>query len=74
MSDVAERFLENWLQANIADRPLHPSVTLAGLVRRCRRAARIDGVPIEELKAVAGDLGQTILDEFIVNGKPPPKR
>jgi hypothetical protein len=73
MSDVAEKFLDNWLQANVADRPLHPRVTLAGLVRRCRHAARMEGVPMEELKAVVGDLDQTILDEFILNRKPPPK-
>jgi hypothetical protein len=74
ISDAAEKFLDSWLQANIADRPLRPKATLSGLVRSCQHAARAEGVSLEELTTIAGDLEQTILDEFVVSGKSPPKR
>jgi hypothetical protein len=68
MRELAEDFMDKWLQANIADRAWHPRATAAGFARRCKADARKNGIPIDALVEVVGDVEQAIIDELRVKG------
>ena len=68
MRQLAEDFMDKWLQANIADRPWNPRATVTGFARRCKADARKSGVPVEALIEVVGDVEQAIIDELRVKG------
>ena len=71
MDERAARFLDAWLQANIAERQLGQRITVKGLLKRCTAAARKEGLTLEELNGVVGDLEQAITDELALKKSGP---
>jgi hypothetical protein len=68
MTQQAEEFMDHWLQANIASKPIHPRATVSGFARKCRAEARRSGIALDDILAVVGDLEEAITDELRLKG------